>query len=368
MFLDNAIKWRLGRLEREWGNSAFGSSLALNSQARPFLGIEGSFTPFDWFGFSALTGILEYYNEKGIKESAWTNQNAFATSMLEFKYKNYFYFDLGESVIWTKRYELGYLSPFTNHIFYQNNIGDFDNVSMFINLKGQYPGLGKVWVSLFWDEAFWVKNAFESDGTMIAVQAGTTISLPVLAFSSVKISYTKVEPYCYTHNRNLVPGYTSPMETAYTNNGVGLGYYTPPNSDELLMRLETMPVPSLVTSFQYQMIRHGADFGPGAVDGSSYRSELDPDGRGEKPVSKKFFLHDGAYEWLHVLKAGVEKTFTKVPLRLYGEAGVVFSYFTNIDGDANQGYSSPYHIVDEAPYAKATNVIVTVGVKIFPHF
>jgi hypothetical protein len=366
IFLDGIIKWRLGRLEREWGNTSFGKSLSLNRAARPFLGIEASFTPFDWFAFSSLTGVLEYYNDKGIKESAMTNQNAFSISMLEFKYKNYFFFDIGEAVVWTKRFELGYISPITNSIFYQNNIGDFDNMSMFFNIKGQYPGLGKIWFSLFWDEAYWVKDAFELDRTMISTQAGTAVFLPVFAFTSMKLTYTKIEPYCYTHNRNYVPGYTHPMETAYVNNGAGIGYYLPPNSDEVSLRFETTASPAFDVHFQYQMIRHGADFGPDAVDGSSYISELDPDGRGEKDVLKKYFLRDGAYQWFHVLKAGAEYTLSKLPVKLYGEAGIVFSYFTNIDGPANQGGPSPYSIIDEDPYTKSTAVILTLGIKLFP--
>jgi hypothetical protein len=366
VFIDGIIRWRLGRLEREWGNSSFGSSLSMNRQARPFLGIEASFNPFKWLGISSLTGVLEYYNDKGIKESAMTNQNAFSISMLELKYKNYFSFDIGDAVVWTKRYEPGYVSPITNHIFYQNNIGDFDNMSMFFDVKGQYPGLGKLWFSLYWDEAYWVKEAFELDRTMIATQAGTTVFLPVFAFSSIKLTYTKIEPYCYTHNRNYVPGYTHQMETAYMNNGVGMGYYLPPNSDELLLRFETTAGSASNIHFQYQMIRHGADFGPSAVDGSSYLSELDPDGRSEKDVLKKYFLHDGAYQWFHILKAGAEHTPGKLPVKVYAEAGVVFSYFTNIDGQANQGEPSPYHIIDEEPYLKSTALILTLGVKLFP--
>jgi hypothetical protein len=366
VFWDGIIKWRFGRMEHEWGSPASGSSLSMNRMARPFLGIEGSFTPLDWFAISSLTGVLEYYNDKGIKESAMTNQNAFSISMLEFKYKNYFYFDIGEAVVWNKRFELGYLSPITNHIFYQNNIGDFDNVSMFFNIKAQYPALGKIWFSVYWDEAYWVKEAFELDRTMIAAQAGATISLPIFAFSSIKLTYTKIEPYCYTHNRNYVPGYTHEMEMAYMNNGVGLGYYLPPNSDELLLRFETIAGgPSNIIHFQYQMIRHGADFGPSAVDGSSYSSELDPEGRGEKDVLKKYFLHDGAYQWFHILKAGAEHTLSKLPFTAYWEAGVVFSYFTNIDGRANSGSSSPYEIIDTPPYTKSKNIIVTLGIKIF---
>ena len=153
-FLENKLIARVGRLTREWGSVSSGSSLGLNQAARPFLGMEAEFSPFSWFGIASMTGVLEYYNSAGIKDSALHNQNAFSTTLLQFRYKNYVYLDLGEAVVWPKRFELGYITPIINSIFYQNNIGDFDNMSMIINLKAQYPGIGNLWLSLFWDEAF----------------------------------------------------------------------------------------------------------------------------------------------------------------------------------------------------------------------
>ncbi|GHV80991.1 hypothetical protein AGMMS49944_27820 [Spirochaetia bacterium] len=157
------------------------------------------------------------------------------------------------------------------------------------------------------------------------------------------------------------------METSYTNNGRGLGYYLPPNSDELKLRFEAMPEINTRVNLQYQMIRHGADFGLSAVDGSSYLSELDPEGRSDKAVLKKFFLQDGAYQWLHIIKVGTEHTFPmKVPFQVFGEAGVVISYFTNIAGVANSGSASSYSIIDTKEYPKSTGFILTLGVRIYP--
>jgi hypothetical protein len=371
-FMEDRILLRLGRMTHDWGVVPKGSSLALNQNARPFIGLEASFKPLSWFSISTLNGILEYYNTEGIKDSAQDFQNAVSLSMLQFNYKNYFYFDLGEGVIYPKRFELGYISPITNTIFYQNNIGDFDNMSMFFNIKGQYPGLGNIWFSLFWDEAYWVLDAYELDRTMLAYQAGTSISLPFLAFSSLKITYSKINPYTYTHNRNYNPWYpheNGPMITSYTNNGVGLGYYLPPNADEILLRFETMPAPRTTAHLQYQMIRHGADYGTSAVDGSSLFSELDPDGRGTNPTLRRYFLQDGAYQWFHILKIGAGHTFAvrnATPFRIFGEAGVVLSYFTDIDGMANSGSPSAYHQIDTSQYPRSTGFILTLGFSIFP--
>jgi len=367
-FLDNKLILRLGRMRRDWGSGSLGSSLVFNQMARPFLGIEGEFAPLPWFGITSLTGVLEYSNAEGIKDSSMNDQNVYSATMLQFKYKNYVSFDIIDSVVWPKRFELGYIVPIVSNFFYQNNIGDFDNMALTFNLKLQYPGLGNIWFSLFLDEMKLDTNWWDLDRTMTAAQMGLNIQIPFLAFSSIRLSYTVVNPYCYTHNRNFNPWFGKvPMETSYTNNGVGLGYYIPPNSDELLFRFKTMPVKDLVTHLQYQMIRHGADYGSGEVDGSSLLSELDPDGRGSNPILKRFFLHDGAYQWMHIIKAGAEWNLQKLPIALYGEAGVVISYFTNIGEKANvTGSAHPYFVIDTDEYPKSTSVFIKLGVKVFP--
>jgi hypothetical protein len=372
-FMDERLFFRIGRLSREWGSMAGSGSLVLGGSARPFLAVEGRFQPANWFAASALTGQLEYFNSDGIKASSWTNQNAYSLGMLEFNlFKNRLRIEAGEAVVWPKRFEMGYPLPTVNSFFYQNNVGDFDNLSMFMSVKGNLPGLGRAWFTFYDDESEIKTGMWGLDRTMTAFQAGASVDIRFLPFTSAKLTYTKIEPYTYTHNRVYVPwssGAGEPMETAYVNNGVGLGYYLPPNSDEMLMRFDTvLDVFGKATNvhFQYQMIRHGADFGDSAVDGSSYQSELDPEERDTNPVLTKFFLHDGAYQWFHIFKAGGEYVFNKLPLAVYAEAGVVFSYFTDIDGEPNSGEAYPYHTVLEGPYTQANKLILTLGLRLFP--
>jgi hypothetical protein len=369
-FLQNKLFMRIGRLSHEWGSVPFGSSLALNKMARPFLAFEAEFWPVSWFGFSTMTGILEYYNTKGIKKSSMSFQNAYSSTFLQFRYKNYLFLDLGEAVVWAKRFELGYISPLTNMFFYQTNIGDFDNMMITLNIKAQYPGIGNLWFSFFLDEMDINKIFYELDRTMIAIQAGASIPVPILSFSSIKLSYTKINPYNYTHNRVYIPWYRedTPMEQAYVNNGVSLGHYLPPNSDELLLSLQTMPVKNLTTRFQYQLIRHGANFGSSAVDGSSLYSELDPENRnGSNPILRRFFLQDGAYQWNHIIKAGLEWKTPSLPAVLFLEAGLNISYFTNIGAQANvTGQAHSNSKIDTAEYPKSTAFIMKMGIKIYP--
>ncbi|MDR1900927.1 MAG: hypothetical protein LBQ88_01405 [Treponema sp.] len=371
----DALSLRFGRLRREWAGMSNGSSLVLNTAAQPFMALEASFAPVPWFSFSALTGVLEYYNENGIQDSAWTSQNAFSIEQLEFNYKNYFHFDLGSTAVWSKRFELGYIFPINNNFMYQNNIGDFDNMGLFSNLQFQYPGIASLWLSFFADEIELssITRMFELDRHMFAYQAGIKTAIPWLSFTQITLSYTKIEPYTYTHTRIYTPWNNAgtagefPMETSYTNNGVGIGYYLPPNSDELLLRFETMPLALTRLRFQYQMIRRGADHGSNAVDGSSYWSELDPKNRSGNSILRKYFLEDGAYQWMHIVKIGASHTFSKLPLEVFGEAGAVFSYYTDITGSANSGSPSSYSIVDTAEYPKSNSIIITIGFRLFPN-
>jgi len=130
-----------------------------------------------------------------------------------------------------------------------------------------------------------------------------------------------------------------------------------------------MPLKSVSLNLQYQLIRHGADFGSSAVDGSSLLSELDTIGRdGSNPILRRFFLQDGAYQWMHIAKAGLEWNEPILPFSLYMEGGVNFSYFTNISEPANiTGKAHKYSKIDTAEYPKSTGFILKMGIKIFPY-
>jgi hypothetical protein len=206
-----------------------------------------------------------------------------------------------------------------------------------------------------------MRRLFELDRHMFAFQAGVSGAIPFLPFASASFSYTKIEPYTYTHTRVINPWNNDPAELSYTNNGASLGYYLPPNSDEIKFRFDVLPAPRTKTHLQYQMIRHGADYGNSAVDGSSLLSEL-----ASAPFRsglKKDFLHDGAYEWMHVVKVGGEHTFTQLallPFTMFAEVGIVFSYFTNTDG-----VSREYQIIDTVEYPKSTSFIINLGIRMF---
>ena len=365
-----------GRNLREWGGMDEGASLSLNSQARPFMAIETKFHLFDWLSLSTLTGSLEMPNQEfinGIAEDGDHFQNNFSLSLVELNFK-YVHFDFGSGTIWPKRSELGYLFPLIDNVVYQNNIGDRDNLSFSGNLKFRYPGIGSVWLSGYIDELSYFKlNVFTKMRNMTAYQAGAKFELPFLPFGNISFRYTKVNSYCYTHPSlntgwyayGNYTGNTTALCTSYTNNGYSLGYYLPPNSDEFLIKASTLVNQWTNIFLQYQLIRHGVDFGDKQLKGGSLYSELWYDHSNlEKP---KKFLKDGCYEWTNVVSAGTDvncRQFFGVPATLNFKASVLFTHYT--DTGLNPGeIASSYSKIETEDYAKYAGFLVSLGVKMF---
>ena len=388
-FFDNHIILGAGRFDREIAAMDNGSSLVLNKQAYPFMAMDVQFKIFNWLKFYSLTGVLEYPNQDYINEDelrildnsgslddSFYYQNAFSLNMIEVDYKR-IHFDFGSSVVWPKRFELGYIFPLANYVEYQNHIGDCDNLALFGDLKYTLPGIGSLWGSFYLDEINGLNNnPFICTRAMFAYQGGVKYVLPKLSFASLSFRYTKIEPYCYTHHSiNYAPWYNHYISENYSNNGESLGYYLPPNSDEFLLQFKMKPTASSNIGISYQLIRHGADYGSQQVPGSSIYSEMSNVNRDEL---KKYFLHDGAYNWIHILSAGGKATVnTKYPLSFYGNLGLMFSYFTVIDSDkydrsvyGNNGnckdvdFKTPFSIANTEEYPTLFGAVLTVGISI----
>lgn len=379
----------VGRYRRSYASMEDGASLALNEKARPFLGLDLAFNPFDWIQYSFVVGGLEYPNQDYMNKNAYTEnapvlddayffQNAFTLNMVELNFP-YFHFDFGSSVVWPKRSELGYLYPLTSYVEYQNHIGDGDNLALFGDIKASKPGLGSIWASAYLDELNIGSNFFTDTRIMYAGQLGVKAVIPFLPFASVSMRYTKVEPYCYTHQAiNYTPWYKQYIWENYTNSGECIGYYTPPNSDEFHFRFEAKPLTFLSAALQYQFIRHGADYGSQQVPGSSLYSELSPWNRENL---HKYFLHDGAYNWMHIVS--LSGTFTmkeiKVPLQAFGTVGFMYSYYTMIDSAVYKKHYDPYDssyqkaagktttysFVDTGEYPVQCGAVLTLGIRLF---
>ena len=402
IFLNDVIELSAGRMTREWSGMDYGSSLVLNANARPFFGGEIVLKPFKWLSVKTLTGVLEMPNRSdmlsrayypvdadghdtrdSLEDSNYNDdeykdyhyfQNAFSIAELDIDFK-YVHIDLGSTCVWPKRFELGYSFPLIDRVVYQNDVGDYDNLALFGSFKLRYAGAGCTWFSFYLDElnAFLTKF-WKNTRAMYAFQAGIKLIMPdPLPLGTFTFRYTKVEPYCYTHQSiNGTPWYNGYINENYSNNGYCLGYYLQPNSDELLLRLDVNPTASMAAAFQYQMIRHGADFGDKQVPGSNLYSELPRRGRGSL---RKNFLFDGAYEWSHIFAlSGSYKVSSRIPVKINASAGIIYDYFSSIDGAAVSIYEhldryevdeDEAHHVNNSIYYDTVGTVITIGITIF---
>ena len=344
---DQRLQLRLGRIRRDWGHGSNGTSLFMNAHAHPFAAFEGTVLPLPWMNISVLTGVLEQNREKkqlpeysdrdNHLQREWSSissppdkpiSNVLSAARIEFSLLRYFRFDMGAAATWL----------------------DNPNAAFFSSLELRWHGLFSLWGSIFIDRL----DISAQDFTMInsnsyAYQVGIRANVQWLPFSSLSLRYSKVEPYCYG----------AYLDSAFVSDGKSLGYYQPPNSDELLMRFESIIIPAIKAYTQFQMIRHGADYGYGAVGGSSLHDKL------SSANYIKYFLMDGVYQWDNVIKAG--GTFMinagKVPLVLYAEAGYVMTRFT-INGTAESGNEADYEKLDNSVYRSGDRFIFSAGVRL----
>ena len=381
-FKDNMIEIGIARQKREWGAMDTDSSLVLNGHARPFLAAEATFSPFEFLSLSTLTGVLEMPNQDYINDGAWylTNddgvrtgpkdgncedgyffQNAFSMIIVNLDFEK-LHFDFGSTVVWPKRFELGYAFPLLDNVVYQNDVGDNDNLALFTNIKFKIPSIGSIWFSGYLDEIispttkFWRKTR-----AMFAFQAGTKVNIPWLPFTTVSFRYTKVEPFCYTHNSvNYTPWYRQYISLSYTNNGESLGYYLAPNSDEFNLQFESNPSPYISFGFQYQLIRHGVDWGSGSVMGSNLYSELRNTNRDDLD---KYFLRDGTYEWSNIVSLQCNYNLRQfdIPVTLNLGLGYIYDWFTAINGEP--GKDTSYSKMNTDEYSEKHGVVFNLGLS-----
>jgi len=360
-FFDNRLYMRFGRMRRDWGPGEVGSSLYFNGAARPFVAFEGTAIPLEWVRFSFLTGALEYFNSGSNWKNAEQFQNFYSIGLLQFDTGKHFHLGFGSAVVYPKRFEFGYFFPLYSNFFYQNNSGDFDNLAIFADMEIRFTGF-KFWGTFYIDEIRpEIDGFFHLNRNMYSYQGGIKINYSWLPFGVFTLRYTKIEPYCYTHEYRHTPWHRTPGNTAYHNNGESIGSNLPPNSDELMARLEAMPLQHLKTHLQYQMLRHGVDWGYRRIPGSNINDKIIKDEN-----TNKYFLKDGVYQWDHIVKMGgsYDLKIHKVPVAFMADAGIVITRFT--DSDDEIGKEGSISAIDNAVYRAGTNFLFSIGFKVFP--
>lgn len=334
---------RFSRFRRDWGVGV--GSFSLSGTARPFVATEVQFQPSRYFAVTSLLGSLTNW-QKGGQESS-TAQKLYdrdGDGIFEPADGDYYYFSaiswqkmLGlqrmelfpfdwlalsatSTLVGAKRFEPGYMAPLLFSVMYQNQLADIDNLGVQIDGKAIIPSIATLYGSFYADEMEItnLSELFTKARNMFALQGGAKIRLPGVPFGMLTAQYTKIEPFVYSHYPTWYPDYRMRVDTSYTQDGENLGYYLPPNSDELLVKLDAMPADGFRIGIRYAFVRHGdnpwSDWNAGLprIYGDPYKY-MD-----YKKLTQynKDFLHDGIYDYNHIGR--VEVAWRPVAPRMFG--------------------------------------------------
>ena len=269
--IDDHLFLRWGMIERDWGMGE--GNIHLSDTARSFDALEGTLTLSPMFNLSFLTGTLTDWEEDD------EFQNMFTTKRMEFHLPWGLEFAVSESVVWVKRFEMGYLNPVMVTTIYQNTLGNYDNMYMGLDFAWNFMEGYQVYGNYTADEMrnYEPDNWFKEVRNIFALQGGFRGSIPVLPFTSVNLQYTRLEPFFYTHYPQKYPSYSDDdddietrMLTYYSNKGENLGYKLAPDSDELLLKVSSSAISNLFLEFSWSYITHSDQFGTSITDSIDY--------------------------------------------------------------------------------------------------
>ena len=308
-WFDGAFQLSMNNQRRAWGHDE--NNLVLSTTARRFPGIELKIEPTSWIRYSLLTGSLfSYANQySSYKKDIYgydlgDSQNLFTLHLLEFTPTKWLQISASAGNVWSKRLEISYLMPFVFSNFSEVEVGDYDNLSMSLDIAFRIPKVGKTWVSFYNDEFNFTAPgpSLRLPRNRYAWQLGLKSPLlsGLIPGTSSTLKYTRVTPFVYTHYpESRFNTFTSrPLDMTYTNDGFNLGFYLPPNSAELNWSLVNIAIPDLILSLDNRMIVHGtndlASSNVYQIYGDVYRYQLGDDIL-KYPLLN--FLNDGIYDW-----------------------------------------------------------------------
>lgn len=211
-FFDGDLQLRWGSVKRDWGSGK--NNLMVSGSARAFEGIELSLNITDWLRYSVITGSLGKFSLDRLGDNKFFSDdfqvdkpyyrfdNNLSAHRVEVDATPNLTLAIFESVLWGKRFEIGYLNPLAIYMFEQNNLGDIDN--MLAGLDFNYTLGGKI--RFYGSVATTELNKIGSFKTMLtyprnvlAFQAGITTPLPIGSFSSLTFQWTYLAPFFYSH-------------------------------------------------------------------------------------------------------------------------------------------------------------------------
>ena len=207
-----------GRNSLSWGPSQF-ANLALSDTSKPYEYLTFDIPIGEKMYFIWMTGFLKQTNELG-EESG----NKLITGhRFEYQATDWFMFSFYETVVYSERFELAYVNPFSLYYISEVTQGDLDNKMGGFDFMFRFAS-SNIYLSLFvddWDFGQLFNPAYFHNEMGLTLGYRNYNITPGLTFTA---EYTYLNHWVYTHKT------INDENNNYTNYGSNLGHVLQPNS------------------------------------------------------------------------------------------------------------------------------------------
>jgi hypothetical protein len=235
-----------GRNSLSWGESQFSNNL-LSNTSKPY-----EYFMFDIpFGekiyFTWMTGFLK---DKLSHGSDVEGQKLITSHKVEYQLTEWFMFSIYESIIYSQKFELAYLNPFSIYYISEVAQGDYDNKLGGVDMVFRFSS-SIVYFSLFvddWDfgelfNASYFHNEF-------ALTLGIR-NYGIIDRLTINAEYTYLNHWMYTHKK------VNNKRNNYTHYGSNLGNILQPNSHIIYLDLRYDCSLKEMYGFSFWFTQHG---------------------------------------------------------------------------------------------------------------
>jgi hypothetical protein len=258
-------KWgdfSLGKDYFVWGSGQSGQ-IILSEKAPSFPFIKLRVYPVSWLDFTYFHGVLSSgvidsssirFNKNPYRTHNDLVEKYMAAHILTVRPYSTFNISLGESVIYSDRFQPIYLIPvlFFRLVDHYQNYSDATggNAQLFANLSYKNSYLNSEFYStLFIDELTLSSFLKGKDAPKaVAYTLGALIVDPIIRDITINLEYTKIDPYVYFHEDDA---------QLFTNRNYQLGHWIGGNSDQLHLSLTKKLTRGLKLFLSYDYIRKG---------------------------------------------------------------------------------------------------------------
>jgi hypothetical protein len=316
-----AYKWSNGIISVGKENMVWGygnnANMILSAKAPSYPYIRLDYKPFKWLHFNYMHGWLtsniidsnRTYNTGsgtygGIREVYVSK--FFATHSVTVTPKKGLDISIGESIVYSDKFDVGYLLPINFFKSYDQwtsnqNINAGSNAQFFgqISSKNHLKNT-HLYAQIFIDEIRLSKIFDKQERrNQLGYLFGINVTDIGLKYLSIGAEYARINPFVYS---NLAPAQT------YTSSGYSLGDWMGSNADRLNLFLSYTPLARLKIRGNYQYIRKG-DLG--SIQ-QQYLQQPQPDFLFDLRFKQQQSSLCIIYEWIHTLKTRIEIQKTQI--------------------------------------------------------